>query len=155
MGPENILQDSSPGAIYRAEHVHSGKVVAVKIQHVDEECPTNRYERGFYPDLQGGVGMPTLWYTGVQGPLDYLVIDLLGVSLDNIYRQNGKKVMDLRSVCCIAIQMVRDLNRSPHDLKIESDGCGHLDLPSRVHALARDPASGYPTGQRCSGPPTK
>lgn len=50
--------------------------------------------------------MPTLWASGVQGPYDYLVIDLLGASLDNLYRQNGKQVMDLRSVICIAIQVV-------------------------------------------------
>lgn len=60
----------------------------------------------FYPSLQGGVGMPTLWAAGVQGIYDYLVIDLLGPSLDNLYRKNGKQVMDLRSVVCIAMQVV-------------------------------------------------
>jgi hypothetical protein len=53
--------------------------------------------------------MPTLWASGQQGPIDYLVMDLLGPSLDNLYRKNGKKPFDLRSTCCIAIQMVRAL----------------------------------------------
>ena len=94
------------GAIYKATHLHTKQVAAIKIQHTDDDCPTNRYERGFYPSLQGGEGMPKLWMAGVQGELDYLVIDLLGPSLDNLYRKNNKQVMDLRSVCCIAIQTV-------------------------------------------------
>lgn len=53
--------------------------------------------------------MPKLWMAGVQGELDYLVIDLLGPSLDNLYRKNNKQVMDLHSVCCIAIQTVNTL----------------------------------------------
>lgn len=44
----------------------------MKVQDVDHECPTNRYERNFYPSLQGGKGMPTLWAAGVQGDHDYL-----------------------------------------------------------------------------------
>ncbi len=50
--------------------------------------------------------MPILYGQGVEGQFDYLVINLLGSSLDNLYRQSSKKVMDLRSVCCIAMQVV-------------------------------------------------
>ncbi|KAJ3910615.1 kinase-like domain-containing protein [Lentinula edodes] len=97
------------GSIFKAIHVHTGKVVALKVQRVDHECPTNRYERGFYPSLQGGVGMPTLWASGVEGMWDYLAIDLLGSSLDSLYRRSGKETMDLRSVCCIAMQVISRL----------------------------------------------
>lgn len=51
--------------------------------------------------------MPTLWAAGVAGQWDYLAIDLLGASLDNLFRKSGKDTMDLRSVCSIAIQVVR------------------------------------------------
>jgi casein kinase 1 len=50
--------------------------------------------------------MPKLWASGVQGSWDYLAIDLLGQSLDSIYRKSGKEVMSLGSVCCIAMQVV-------------------------------------------------
>jgi len=52
--------------------------------------------------------MPTYWAGGVEGDWDYIAIDLLGASLDNIYRKAGgpAQVMDLGSVCCIAMQMV-------------------------------------------------
>lgn len=51
--------------------------------------------------------MPVLWASGVEGIWDYLVIDLLGPSLDNLFRKSGKDSMDLRSVCSIAMQVVR------------------------------------------------
>ena len=94
------------GAIFRASNIHTGQVVALKMQYVNHECPTNRYERGFYPALQGGKGMPVLWASGVEGIWDYLVIDLLGPSLDNLLRKSGKDSMDLASVCSIAMQVV-------------------------------------------------
>jgi casein kinase 1 len=51
--------------------------------------------------------MPILWASGVEGIWDFLVIDLLGPSLDNLFRKSGKDTMDLRSVCSIAMQVVR------------------------------------------------
>ncbi|KAJ6508887.1 kinase-like domain-containing protein [Mycena sanguinolenta] len=97
------------GSIFKATHIHTGEVVALKVQHVNHECPTNRYERHFYPSLQGGDGMPTLWACGVEGAWDYLAIDLLGASLDNLYRKSGKDTMDLSSVCSIAMQLITRL----------------------------------------------
>ncbi|KDQ62390.1 hypothetical protein JAAARDRAFT_149241 [Jaapia argillacea MUCL 33604] len=97
------------GSIFRATNIYTNQVVALKIQPIDSDCPTNRYERHIYPALQGGVGMPTLWASGVEGPWDYLVIDFLGASLDSLFRKSGKQMMDLRSVCSIAIQVISRL----------------------------------------------
>lgn len=55
--------------------------------------------------------MPTLWAAGVEGAWDYLAIDLLGASLDSLYRKSGKDIMELSSVCSIAMQVVsRDIS---------------------------------------------
>ncbi|KAL4070053.1 kinase-like domain-containing protein [Scleroderma yunnanense] len=94
------------GSIFRAYNVYTGDYVALKVQDVNHECPTNRYEEYIYPLLQGADGMPRLWASGVQGKWHYLVISLLGSSLESIYRGSGKKAMDLRSVCSIAIQVI-------------------------------------------------
>jgi hypothetical protein len=51
--------------------------------------------------------MPTLWASGVEGIWDFLVIDLLGPSLDSLFRKSQKDTMDLRNVCSIAMQVVR------------------------------------------------
>ena len=96
------------GATWEARNIYdmSGHTVALKIQDRDIEYPTNCRERAIYPLLQGGIGMPRLWTAGVQGKYDYLAIDLLGNSLDKIYRENGKATMDMRTVCSIAVQLV-------------------------------------------------
>ncbi|KAH9480462.1 Casein kinase 1-like protein 9 [Psilocybe cubensis] len=102
------------GSIFKATHLHTHQVVALKVQYVNHECPTNRYERHLYPLLQGGVGMPKLYAAGVQGAWDYLAIDLLGPSLDSLYRKSGRDTMDLRTVCSIAIQLIKRLQFMHH-----------------------------------------
>ncbi|KAF8908909.1 CK1/CK1 protein kinase [Gymnopilus junonius] len=102
------------GSIFKATQIHTRQVVALKVQYVNHECPTNRYERHLYPLLQGGIGMPRLFASGVEGAWDYLAIDLLGSSLDSLYRRSGKDTMDLRSVCSIAIQVIGRLQFMHH-----------------------------------------
>ncbi|THV05283.1 kinase-like protein [Dendrothele bispora CBS 962.96] len=106
---EEMLGSGYSGFIYRARHLHTRQLVALKVQHVDHECPTNLYEQGFYPYLQGGEGMPTLYAAGIEGVWNYLAIDLLGPSLETLFRRSGKETMDLRSVCCIAMQVIARL----------------------------------------------
>lgn len=109
---QDRLGSGYSGSIFKAYHVHDGTFVALKVQDVDHECPTNRYEQSIYSLLQGGEGMPRLWASGIEGRWHYLVISLLGKSLDSIYRQNlqlGHQRMDLRSVCSIAIQVIARL----------------------------------------------
>ncbi|KAI6147289.1 kinase-like domain-containing protein [Pisolithus tinctorius] len=106
---DELLGSGYSGSIFRAYNVYTGDCVALKVQDVNHECPTNRYEEYIYPLLQGAEGMPTLWASGVQGKWHYLVISLLGASLENIYRKSGKRAMDLRSVCSIAIQVITRL----------------------------------------------
>ncbi|KAF5389311.1 hypothetical protein D9757_003495 [Collybiopsis confluens] len=124
------------GSIFKATHVHTHEIVALKVQHVDHECPTNKYERGFYPTLQGGVGMPTLYAAGVEGVWDYLAIDLLGLSLDSLYRKSGKETMDMRSVCCIAMQMIARLEF------MHSRGILHRDIQLGNATIGLSPHSG-------------
>lgn len=58
--------------------------------------------------------MPKLWAAGVSRGWDYLAIELLGPSLDSLFRQSKQESMDLRSVCCIAMQLVRVILRDVH-----------------------------------------
>ncbi|KAF8558311.1 CK1/CK1 protein kinase [Imleria badia] len=121
------------GSIFSAYHVFNGDWVALKVQDINHECPTNRYEEYIYPLLQGGEGMPSLFASGVQGKWHYLVISLLGSSLDNIYRNNGKKTLDLRSVCSIAYQVISRLC-TMHQREVL-----HRDIQLGNCAIGREP----------------
>ncbi|RDB18061.1 Casein kinase 1-like protein 9 [Hypsizygus marmoreus] len=107
----HCLGSGYSGSIFQAQHVHTGQIVALKVQYKDHECPTNKYERYLYPLLRGGKGMPTLWAEGVQDVWDYMAIDLLGASLDSLYRKWGGPLvsLDVGSVCCIAMQVISRL----------------------------------------------
>ena len=101
--------------------------------------------------------MPTLWASGLWGRWDYLAMDLLGSSLDRLYRKSGKNVMDLRSTCSIAIQLVRTTSpslsaaasyygvvRLTHFLY-----CTRADNAAGVYALPRRITPGYTTRELC------
>ena len=100
--------------------------------------------------------MPTLWASGLWGRWDYLAMDLLGSSLDRLYRKSGKNVMDMRSVCSIAIQLVRPISpllsaaayyrvgRLTHLLH-----CTRADNAAGVYALPRRITPGYTTRELC------
>jgi casein kinase 1 len=94
------------GSTFHATQIHTGQVVALKVQPLDVSYPSNTHERMIYPMLQGGAGIPTLWASGIWKSWDYLAMDLLGSSLDRLYRKSGKNMMDLRSACSFAVQLV-------------------------------------------------
>ena len=131
------------GSTFRATNMHTGQVVALKVQPTDISYPSNPHERKIYPFLQGGVGMPTLWASGLWGRWDYLAMDLLGSSLDRLYRKSGKNVMDLRSACSIAIQLVRQppaftLRRRLTHFRIERAQITRLEFMHSRGVLHRD-----------------
>lgn len=86
--------------------------------------------------------MPNLYASGVQGAWDYLAIDLLGSSLDSLYRRSGKDTMDLRSVCSIAIQVVSNV----FDPDVLRDTIPRPDHAPAVHAPPRGAPSRHPAG---------
>ena len=149
----------STGAIFRATNLHTNQVAALKLQPTDVDCPTNRYERYFYPALQGGLGMPILWAAGVEGQFDWLAIELLGPSIDSLFRRSGKNVMDLRSVCCIAMQVVSASSSSAswglsRPWLSTSPSLYHpcvtpKDIAPRDHARAWRPPQRHPTRELC------
>ncbi|KAF8650143.1 hypothetical protein AX16_005378 [Volvariella volvacea WC 439] len=119
---EDCLGSGYSGYIYRARQIHTGQMVALKIQRSDHECPTNRYERYIYPLLRGVRGVPQLFATAVNGPWDWLAIDLLGPSLDSLFRKSGRDTMDLRSVCAIAMQLISRME------SMHNSGVLHRDI---------------------------
>ncbi|KAG6856423.1 hypothetical protein H0H87_004642 [Tephrocybe sp. NHM501043] len=106
-----LLGSGYSGSIYEARHIHHGHIVALKLQDVDHECMTNKYERYLYPFLRGGKGMPNLYAYGEQDGWDYLAMDLLGSSLHSLHKSVGgpEKPLDIGTVCTIAIQMIERL----------------------------------------------
>ncbi len=46
-------------------------------------------------------GIPRIYYLGIEGEYNVMVMDLLGESLEDIFIKNNKR-FDLKSVCMLA-----------------------------------------------------
>ncbi len=63
------------------------------------------HEARVYKKIQGGVGIPKIYWVGVQGDFNVLVMELLGPTLENLKKKCEKK-LSLKTVLMIADQLV-------------------------------------------------
>lgn len=99
------LGSGSFGDVYLAVDVHSGEEVAVKLEKVKTKHPQLLYESKVYRALQGGRGIASLRWYGVESHYNVLVTDRLGKSLEDHFGENGRKFDDLTTLV-VGEQMV-------------------------------------------------
>lgn len=85
----------------------AGKEVAIKLEPVVEKQPSPlQHESRIYKTLMGGPGVPWMIWSGKQGDYNVMVIDLLGPSLEDLFKL-GSRQFSLRTVLLLADQLVR------------------------------------------------
>ncbi|KAJ6406378.1 hypothetical protein OIU84_009987 [Salix udensis] len=99
------IGSGSFGEIFLATHIHSGEIVAVKIENRSTKHPQLLYEAKLYKILGGGSGIANIKWCGVDGEDNVLVIDLLGPSLEDLFVYCGRK-FSLKTVLMLADQMI-------------------------------------------------
>ncbi|KAH7907913.1 kinase-like domain-containing protein [Hygrophoropsis aurantiaca] len=103
-----VLGSGSFGNIYGAFHVLTGEEVALKVEmptgKPDETCVLP-YEAQVYRLLRGHTGIPFLRWSGMDGGAHVLILDKLGVNLQQL-RRLCRGTLSLRSVCALALQML-------------------------------------------------
>ncbi|CAK7353248.1 unnamed protein product [Dovyalis caffra] len=99
------IGSGSFGEIFLATHIHSGEIVAVKIESRSTKHPQLLYEAKLYKILGGGSGIANIKWCGVDGEDNVLVIDLLGPSLEDLFVYCGRK-FSLKTVLMLADQMI-------------------------------------------------
>ena len=108
------------GKIFSGENKNTGEQVAVKIERSDENSPL-RNEARIYAALKGATGIPNMRTWGNEGKFNYLVLDLLGNSLeDKLDRCGG--TFELKLVVHIGLQMIL------HMTEIHRRGIIHRDI---------------------------
>ncbi|KAF3575074.1 hypothetical protein F2Q69_00060463 [Brassica cretica] len=83
----------------------TGEEVAVKLEPAKTKHPQLHYESKIYMLLQGGTGIPSLKWFGVQGDYNAMVIDLLGPSLEDLFNYCNRK-LTLKAVLMLADQLI-------------------------------------------------
>ena len=67
--------------------------------------PQLRHEYKVYRELRGCNGFPRAHYYGSEGDYNYLVLDLMGSSLEELFRRRGNH-FSLKTVIQIAVQLI-------------------------------------------------
>ena len=103
------IGSGSFGDIYRGTNIQTGEPVAVKLEPVKTRHPQLLYEARLYKILASGggsvVGIPNVWWYGVEGDYNVMVMDLLGPSLEDLFSFCGRKY-SLKTTLMLADQLV-------------------------------------------------
>lgn len=94
-----------PGSVYLGTHTVAGKEVAIKLQPTVPRNSPIRQESKIYKTLSGSPGIPWIMWSGKHGDFDVMIIDLLGPSLEDLFKMCNKH-FSLKTVLLIADQLV-------------------------------------------------
>ena len=92
------------GSIYKGQNVRTGEPVAIKVEPLKHETNLLKNEARIYQYLKGGVGIPQVKWFGVDDANNYMVINLLGESLQHNINTYGP--FSLLDSISIGVQMI-------------------------------------------------
>lgn len=126
----NKIGGGSFGEIYKGQNIRTSEFVAIKVEPV--ACGINllKHESIIYHYLQNCRGVPSVKWFGRDDNNYYMVINLLGESLQSI--KNKKQTFSLRLVLQIGIQIIK-LLKTIHD-----KGLVHRDIKPDNFLLGLD-----------------
>lgn len=87
-------------------HTIAGKEVAIKLEPAIAKHSPLRQETKIYKTLMGGPGVPWIMWSGRQGDYNVMVIDLLGPSLEDLFKAQ-KRRFSIKTVLLLTDQLVR------------------------------------------------
>ena len=100
------IGSGSFGDIYLGTNIQTGAEVAIKLETIRTKHPQLLYESKLYRILQGGVGIPTVRWYGVEGDYNIMVMDLLGPSLEDLFNFCNR-IFSLKTVLMLADQLLQ------------------------------------------------
>ena len=124
------IGEGSFGAIYKAQNYRTREEVAIKIEPIQHETNLLKNESLIYQYLLGTPGIPQVKWYGKDINNYYMVIPLLGKSLDQLLYE--KHLFSLKLVYQIGIQMLQ-LLKSIHD-----KGLVHRDIKPANIIISED-----------------
>ncbi|KAG5652562.1 hypothetical protein H0H81_004571 [Sphagnurus paluster] len=106
---EEEIANGGCGTVFLGVHTVAGKEVAIKLEPAqtsrnNANSPL-RQESKIYKTLMGGTGVPWIMWSGRQGDYNVMVIDLLGPSLEDLFKTCNRH-FSLKTVLLLADQLI-------------------------------------------------
>jgi casein kinase I family protein HRR25 len=117
-----IIQKIGEGSfskIYKAKNNRTKELVAIKIENIESEIKLLLHEAKIYKYLSGCKGMPIVKWFGLENDYYYMVITLLGESLEE---RRKKQIFSLQEIVSIGKKMIEIIEN------IHSKGLLHRDI---------------------------
>lgn len=125
------LGQGSFGSIYEGQSIYSNKLYAVKIEDMKRDQYILEEESALLSYLNFN-RVPKLKSFGYSGSFIILIMELLGSSLDKIFKELPSKKMSIRCVCNIGYQLI-SIFETLHNCDIV-----HRDIKPANIAIGRD-----------------
>lgn len=107
----------------------------IKLEYAKIRRPQLYYEYKVYKILQGGIGIPNVYWYGADGGCNVMVMDLLGPTLEELFTERCGGHFSLKTILYIADQALRRLEY------IHSKNFVHRDIKPENFALGLGAAS--------------
>jgi len=102
------LGSGSFGEVYKAVDLNTKAEVAIKLESINSRHPQLEYEAKVYKVMEGGPGIPRVYWCGLAGDRYAMVMDLLGPSLEDLFNRSQRK-FSIKTVLMIADQMIQQI----------------------------------------------
>lgn len=102
---DSKIGEGSFGKIFSGTNINNGQVVAIKIEKADDNSLLKN-ESKIYKLLEEVPGIPKLRAFGREGQFNYMVIDKLGKSLEDLRLDHGGN-FSLKTVLALGIAMLK------------------------------------------------
>ncbi|EPS93082.1 hypothetical protein FOMPIDRAFT_1020751 [Fomitopsis schrenkii] len=102
---EEAIANGGCGAVFQGVHTIAGKEVAIKLEPAIAKSSPLKQESKIYKTLSGAPGVPWIMWSGKAGDFNVMVIDLLGPSLEELFRMCNRH-FSLKTVLLLADQLL-------------------------------------------------
>jgi serine/threonine protein kinase len=114
------IGSGSFGSIYKGQNIRTNEFVAIKVESIQDDLKLLKNESNIYHYLNGCVGIPCVKWFGKDNKNYYMVINLLGISLQELMKNT--KNLSLILILKLGIKIIGILKT------IHEKGLVHRDI---------------------------
>jgi casein kinase I family protein HRR25 len=103
------IGSGSFGCIYKGENIRTHKLVAIKVEPIKYDLKLLKRESKIYQNLSGSPNIPIVKWFGKDSENYYMVINLLGDSLQDLKAKQKNNVFSFKSTLQIGIKILEIL----------------------------------------------